>query len=549
MGNYAATPKLNEHRNAFDSRLDINFSDKNQLFFRFSLVDDPQFIPGIFGGIADGGGFQEGDQTANAQQSALGYTHVFSPNLVNVARAGLNYLHTTRVSPAANDLSNIPLSFGIQGVPQVHENGGLPEFDINGLNNLGTNGFLPSDEVTSTFQFTDDLTKIYRNHTFKMGVEYQHVKFSTLQPPWSQGETFSFEEPSLTSRAWTRRTLDGRNCCWLPQPAKAGVGTVDFAGGPDNINSSNISLSDNGKNYYGIYGNDDWKVTPKLTVNLGLRWDFFGLVYDHKGKQANFVPGGPPIGSRNVLDPNGPTGNQLSPSFLALTALDGIAVQQTNKYGKGLGSRRRPILPLVSVSPIKSPPSLSLEADLASFTTDLRTAVISPNLGENYPFQFQFNFQSVSAADDSINPIVYTRPERFALLQPAGPNGTGNLETVSCTPFDPLLVNAKGLTFRGIQFDYITPYSMGGNFTLQYQLTHTMSIQAAYVTTQARHLEVFRAATTSREILPSSLAPGDSITNHIQFPDFARGMVQATTNGNSIYHGLQVKVEKRFGKA
>ena len=105
-----------------------------------------------------------------------------------MARAGLNYLHTTRVSPAASDLSNIPIGFGIQGVPQVHENGGLPELDINGLNNLGTNGFLPSDEVSSTFQFTDDLTKIYRNHTFKMGMEYQHVKFSTLQPPWSRGD-------------------------------------------------------------------------------------------------------------------------------------------------------------------------------------------------------------------------------------------------------------------------------------------------------------------------------------------------------------------------
>ena len=48
--------------------------------------------------------------------------------MVNVARAGLNYLHTTRVSPAANDLSDIPAQFGIQGIPQVHENGGLPEF-------------------------------------------------------------------------------------------------------------------------------------------------------------------------------------------------------------------------------------------------------------------------------------------------------------------------------------------------------------------------------------------------------------------------------------
>ena len=78
---------------------------------------------------------------------------------------------------------------------------------------------------------------------------------------------------------------------------------------------SNISLTDNGKNYFGIYGNDDWKVTNKLTVNLGLRWDFFGLVYDHQGTQANFVPGGPPIGGAIYLIQNGPSGTQLSPSF------------------------------------------------------------------------------------------------------------------------------------------------------------------------------------------------------------------------------------------
>ena len=108
--------------------------------------------------------------------------------MVNVARAGLNYLHTTRVSPSANDLSDIPAQFGIQGIPQLNENGGLPAFGINGLSTLGSNAFLPSDEVTSTFQVTDDFTKIYGKHTFKMGFEWQHVKFSTLQPPWSRGE-------------------------------------------------------------------------------------------------------------------------------------------------------------------------------------------------------------------------------------------------------------------------------------------------------------------------------------------------------------------------
>ena len=188
FSNYANSPKLYEHSNSFDTRMDINFNDKNQLFFRFSLVDDPQFIPGIFGGVADGGGFQQGNQTANAQQTAIGYTHTFSPSLINEVRAGFNYLHTTRVSPSANDLTDIPSQFGIQDVPQESLNGGLPAFGINGLATLGSNAFLPSDEVSSTFQLTDSVTKIYGKHTFKMGFEFQHVKFSTLQPPWSRGE-------------------------------------------------------------------------------------------------------------------------------------------------------------------------------------------------------------------------------------------------------------------------------------------------------------------------------------------------------------------------
>src|SRR5882672_12774011 len=164
--NYGNSPKLNEHRNAFDVRVDYNLSDKNQMFARFSYADDPQLIPGIFGGVADGGGFQQGTQTAKADQAALSWTHVFNPNLINEARVGFNHLHTTRVSPKANDLTNIPLQFGIQDIPQGVENGGLPAFGINGLQTLGSNAFLPSDEISSTGQITENLTKIYGKHTF-----------------------------------------------------------------------------------------------------------------------------------------------------------------------------------------------------------------------------------------------------------------------------------------------------------------------------------------------------------------------------------------------
>src|SRR6266576_2747152 len=343
--NFTASPAISENRNAFDTRLDLNLSDKNQIFYRFSYVDDPQFIPGIFGGVADGGGFQEGPQTAKAQQSALAWTHVFSPSTVNVARVGFNHLHTTRVSPEANNLTDLPGSFGIQGIPQLHENGGLPAFGIQGLQTLGSNAFLPSDEVSSTFQVTDDFTKIYGKHTFKMGFEWQHVKFSTLQPPWSRGQ-FNFDGVYTNIPGASPSSENTGIAQFLLTPTLSSVGGPNYVGGPGVQNSgtsvfvSNISLTDNGKNYYGTYINDDWKVTPKLTVNLGLRWDFFGLVFEHHGAQANFVPGGAPTGGAMYLLPPGASTSNLSSSFNALLAADSIALK-VGGYGKGLGNSQK----------------------------------------------------------------------------------------------------------------------------------------------------------------------------------------------------------------
>ena len=115
------------------------------------------------------------------------------------------------------------------------------------------------------------------------------MKFSTLQPPWSRGEfDYNGDYTDIPS-------VGGGNtgrAQFLLTPATSTVGGIDNLGGSTQIYLSNISLTDNGKNYYGSYIQDDWKVTPKLTVNLGLRWDFFGLVYEHHGAQANFVPGG-----------------------------------------------------------------------------------------------------------------------------------------------------------------------------------------------------------------------------------------------------------------
>jgi carboxypeptidase family protein/TonB-dependent receptor-like protein len=541
--NYNVSPKLKQDRQSFDTRLDVNFSQKDQTFFRFSLVDDPQLIPGIFGGVADGGGFQEGPQTALAQQSALAWTHVFTPNTINVARAGLNYLHTTRVSPEANNLTDLPGQFGILDIPQQHENGGLPAFSIQGLQTLGTNAFLPSDEVSSTIQFSDDFTKIYGKHTFKMGFEYQHVKFSTLQPPWSRGQ-FQFDGVYTNVPGAGVGANNTGIAQMLLTPIASTVGGVDYVGGPgreggpnnQSIFVSNISLTDNGKNYYGTYIQDDWKVSQKLTINLGLRWDFFGLVYEHHGNQANFVPSGAPTGSPMYIIPQGPNSGNLSTSFTSLLAQDGIALAVTNKYGKGLGtSQKTNFAPRFGFA-YQATPKLVARGGFGIFYNGFENRGFSPNIGENYPFQFNFQF---NAADDN-HPFFYTGCTSPAVT----PVQSATLETgFSCTPLDPTssLFVAKGLALRGIQFDYITPYTMGGNLTFQYQATPSLSLQAGYVTSLARHLETFPGSNNVTQILPKGA------TQVIQFPDFGQGASYATSNGSSFYHGLQTTVEKRFG--
>jgi len=273
--NFESSPNLYEHSNTWDTREDFNPSQKDQVFVRFSYVDDPQYIPGPFGGIADGGSFQQGIQTLHSDQAAAAYTHVFTPNTINVARGGFNHLHTTRFGPVGTQMG-IPAQYNIQGIPQLPENGGLPGFTFGGLANLGSNNFLPSDEVSQTLQVTDDFTKIYGKHSFKMGVEFQHVKFQTLQPAYSHGQfdyNGSFTDvPNLNSSTTgiaqflIPPAADTSNWEGETIPSSA---AVNFSGGSDQVQASNISTTYDQRNYFSTYLQDDFKVSPKLTFNLG----------------------------------------------------------------------------------------------------------------------------------------------------------------------------------------------------------------------------------------------------------------------------------------
>jgi hypothetical protein len=544
QSNFASNPKLDEHRNAFDTRVDFDLTQKDQVFFRFSYVDDPQLIPGPFGGIADGGGFQEGNQTAKSDQSALAYTHVFSPNLVNVARAGYNHLHTTRFGPVGAQ-SGIPAQFGIQGVPQQSENGGLPSIVMSGLSTLGSNAFLPSDEVSDTIQVTDDLTKIYGQHSFKMGIEFENVKFSTLQPAYSRGD-FEYnnndKSVSYTDIPNVGNGNTGRAQFLLGPIASTVPGGVDYVGGADQVQASNISKTYDEKKYFATYFQDDWKITPRLTLNLGLRWDYFGPINETNGGQANFVPSGPPNGGPAFLLPaKGKDNRSLSDSFTSLLAKDGIALVLTNKYGNGLvQTQKTNFAPRVGLA-FQLDPNTVLRGGFGMFYNSFENQGYGPNIGENYPFVYNFNYLEKNLGIPSVTPISAGSP--YAGCATAGPGGTATLNAgLSCIQFSPTQVNASQLGLQGLQFAYQTPLTLSANATVQRALTRSLSGQISYVVTSGSHLQTGVSTNNVTQILPA----GSSTANAVPFPDFGHGSSYHKTVGRSNYNGLQARLEQQF---
>jgi hypothetical protein len=558
FNNFGSSPNLFEHRNQFDVRVDYDASEKDQVFFRFSYEDDPQYIPGIFGGIADGGAFQQGIQTAKSNQSAGAWTHVFNPSTINVFRVGLNHLHTTRFGPEG-DVMGLPAQFGIQGIPQTTENGGLPEYDIGGMATLGSNSFLPSDEISQTLQLTDDFTRIWGKHSFKLGIENQQIKFDTLQPGFSRGN-FDYNGQFTDVVNTSAGNVGIAQFLLTPETATVANG-VNYSGGSDSINASNINTTYDYKVYTALYLQDDWKVTPKLTLNLGLRWDYFGPIQETNGGQANFVPSLLNSGTPTYLIPaSGKANRTLSstagdPSlagdgFIDLAAADGIKVELTNQYGRGLVQNQKTNFgPRVGAA-YQFSPKLVVRGGYGLFFNSFENQGYSPNIGENYPFVFNLAYGPKSALStpnitNGVSPIGYGTP--WAGCSTASAGGTYTLESgMSCINFSPSQVNAEGLGLEGEQFNWQTPRTTSANFTLQYSITRSLSATASYVFTQGKDLQSNLSTNNVSQIYSASQSTSDPISsghNEVPWPDFSHGMSYGTTIGGSDYNGLQTKLE------
>jgi Carboxypeptidase regulatory-like domain/TonB dependent receptor len=518
--NYVVNRDNKDNTHSFDVRIDHNFSSNDRFFARYSFSDNYKLRPPPFEGDGDGGGFAEGEETVRVNGFAASHMHMFSPTLINEARFGLSREHTNRMPTYGTDTSDLPGRYGIRGIPQVVGNGGLPTIQLTGMSDLGHAGWVVSERFSNTAQFSDNLTKVYKSHTFKGGYMYQDIFFGSTQPPYSRG-TYQWTG-SYTSMVNQIDNSTSRVQAALNQIPSLVPGGVDHLGGLNEIRVSPFGAVDAFKTYHGAYAQDNWRVTPDFTVNYGLRWDYFSREQERDGEQANFVPGPP----AQYLIPAEWRSLPLSPSFTSNLARDGVELVYTDEYGSGLGKMPKTnFAPRVDAA-YQLSPKYVLRTGYGLFYGAFENRGGNPSLGYNYPFQFTLLYQSP-------NDVT--------------PNRLGDGSLVGLDARDRILlestnVNANGLTVRGVEFDYKTPRYHNFNATVQTEVMPNHAVEIGYVGTRGRNLETFTGMNNVTKLLP----PGTNAQPHVQWPNFARGSLFVRTVGVSAYDSLQMKFQRRY---
>lgn len=518
--NHFINPKTPEIINQYDVRIDESWAGHDTIFGVFDRSNLTESVPNRLPGIADGGNFGTGKISIPVYAIALGETHILTPTLSNDFHIGWNHNLQGQTSSNASQLG-IPAQFGIQGVPQVTDNGGLTNIGISGFTSLGASGYMPTLSTITTLEIMDNVTKVKGSHFFKTGFQVDRIYGIVTQPPWGRGQ-FNYTGQYSDVVNMNTSTTGIADILIKPEPTTlpAGAGGIDNLGSMSFFQASNVASNRDIRHYYAAYFQDDWKVTPTLTVNLGVRWDHFTPYEEINGRQANLVQSG---------NGNGPTGTYYipnegckvprAPAFDALLASSGITIACTSNKATG-NVQNLNFAPRVGFAD-RITPTFVVRGGFGIAYGSLSNIGFGPNLGNNYPFAY-------------VN--GYTAPNAYQpFLDPAGNVATLETALTSINVQSPLSVTPQGLNLQARQYNFQTPYTSTYNLTVQKQLGQNDSIQAGYVGVVGRHLDGFASHNAPSEILPV----GTVVQNYVPFPQFAQSSNYEVTNGTSSYNSMQ----------
>jgi hypothetical protein len=322
--NYVNQPvrKLNE--GTWDIRLDHNFSNKDSGFARFSYDQATNFVPGGSPTWSEANAFGSNQYINNHGRNAvINETHVFSPNLINQAMVGYSRIfnHILSFGTGSCEAANIGIpgaNLGakcdsVTGYPaslnqatKDCESCGMTSFQMSSYFSVGDRGYAPYQGGTNVYSVSDTLDWIRGKHNIRFGATYRAEEMNVRNNAFQDGYV-----------------------------VEAGLGTGDDIA--DLLLGSTGVFAAHDQTFLGAttgrrwkllrpFVQDDWRVTPNLTVNLGLAWALATPETEVENRQANYniqnlkwyVPTGSPTlsGCSNCITTDGRVGIQFDKTAL-----------------------------------------------------------------------------------------------------------------------------------------------------------------------------------------------------------------------------------------
>ena len=483
--NYVGNSDSTLDRDTLVGRLDHQLRMEDLLTVRYYINNSRTDVSGSYGNpVAD----PLGDGTDVRVQSLTGaHTHVFTPSVVNELR--LTYLRRKFIDQRPGLGTNLAGAIGLTGVNDQ----AFPAFTIPGYASLSSATVARVQTPILDRQILESLSWSHRRHAFKFGAEFRAGANDEIRDRGSSGSlTFT---PLITSNIGAANT---------------GNALASFMLGEVNAGSVQVSdLIQTRASYWAFYAQDDWRLTSRLTLNYGLRWEAELPRREVNNKMNSFDP--------TAINPVSGT-----PGVVTFAGRNGVPERafatDTNNFGPRVGfayqldGSGRTVLrggtgifygPTVS-NTIGDAAALGFST-AASFVVSQATTQSAFKLRDGFP--------------------AYSRPDLTAGLG-AVPVGTRPNTAISF--FDP---------------HQVAPTSYQANLDLQHELGNGLVVEVGYIANISRHL-------TTNDLSLNQVAPDRVTSGDTQplrpFPQFSNVTLINPSVGKSSYHGGFVRLEKRF---
>jgi Carboxypeptidase regulatory-like domain len=457
-------------------KIDYNINDKNTLAFRYFVGTGKQTAP-VGTPYSP---FSNYFQVAPSRMHNFSLVHnaVISPKVVNQLVAGVNYFKQVFIDA---DTSFNPIAAGLNTGVTNPTLIGSPDITVGGFDELGPTP--PLGRIDTTGHLTDTLTYTAGAHQIRLGGEYRRARGDVFYQRNGRG-TFAFDG---SQGPWASdRTLDGNTRA-----------LADFLAGY--VQSSSVTSGDRQRNYYensvDWFAQDTWKVSQSLTLNIGLRWDYFGPFIDPTNRISTFIP-------------------SMGGIVYTGHGIDTIYPRRWNNFAPRFGFAYSPS----------------------------RRWVFRGNYGLFYD-------QPVLKAFGDSNP-----PNRGATGVLANPGSVAPVYTVSRANYTIVpgqsIFGSVGAPpppygLFSVSQDFKNAYNQNFGLNMQYQLNKATVFQVGYSASLGRRLLMMRDI---NQPPPSPLGTGASLAAqnrlrpyYAQFPDFAT-FNQIESVGNSSYNSLQASL-------